>query len=564
MQAFRSAGVPDEMPAMVHPASQPEFGDYQADGVMTAAKRLRTQPRKLAEAIIAKADLADLADRISVAGPGFINIVLREDLLTSLLAKALNDERLGVSTLSSPQTVVVDYSGPNLAKEMHVGHLRSSIIGDAIARILEFRGHRVIRQNHMGDFGTQFGMLIAYMRDVRDVADTGMELSDIEECYRRAKDRCDHDPSFAELARLYVLRLQQGDPDCTELWRRYVAESLKHCLAVYDLLGLGLGPEHMRPESSYKEDFQGVMEDLASAGLLRESEGAQCVFLDVFKGKDDQPLPFIVRKSDGAFLYSTFDLAALKHRVRHLEAERILYVHDSRQALHFRQLFAVGRAAGLAPEAVDLAHIAFGTMLGKDGKPFKTRSGGTVKLTDLLDEARERAFQLVTTKNPALPEPQRREIARVVGIGAVKYADLAMNRTTDYMFSWETMLSLQGNTAPYMQYAYARVMSIFRKAGEQKEGSPDIALNHPAERNLALLLLQFHETLDTVCRDCCPHVLCAWLYEVAGRFMTFYEQCPVLQADGHTRSSRLSLCRLTARTLKTALALLGIGVIEEM
>ena len=569
-QALAKAGAPAGAPAVVIPAARPEFGDYQANGIMPAAKRMKTNPRKLAEQVLAVADLSDLADSVEIAGPGFLNVRLKDDWLAAQLALALADEHLGVERPPRPQRVVVDYSHPNLAKEMHVGHLRTTIIGDAICRVLEFLGHEAIRQNHVGDWGTQFGMLMAYLEKAGQDAS---ELSDLEEFYRKAKDLFDRDPAFADLARQYVVRLQSGDPSVRQKWKRFLDTSMDHCRAVYRRLGVLLSDQDIRGESAYNDDLPDVVADLAKAGLLTESLGAQCVFLEEFQGKDGKALPLIVQKSDEGYLYATTDLAALRYRVRQLHADRILYVVDARQSLHFRQLFAVARKAGFVPADFDMEHIAFGMMLGDDGKPFKTRTGGTVKLAEVLDESVGRAYALVSAKSPPLPEDQRRDIARVVGIGAVKYADLSQNRTSDYVFAFDKMLSLEGNTAPYMQYAYARIRSIFRKgplkdAAAHPTGAPPgaspITLAAPAERALGLKLLQFPETLAAVAAECLPNLLCNYLYDLAGAFMGFYESCPVLQSPEPLRTSRLMLCDLTARTIRTGLGLLGIQTLEQM
>jgi len=571
-EAFAAAGIPAEAPAMVAPSARAQFGDYQANGVMGAAKRMGANPRQLAEKVCAAAGpiLADLTEKVEVAGPGFINIRVRTEWLSSELTARLGDERLGVPAPSKAQTVVVDYSAPNLAKEMHVGHLRSTIIGDALARVLEFTGHKVIRQNHVGDWGTQFGMLVAHLKALKAGETEGFnadaELSDLEQFYRNAKARFDQDPAFAELARQEVVRLQGGQAGSQERWRRFREVSIRHCEAVYEKLGVLLTPADIRGESFYNDDLPKVVADLQAKGLLTESQGAQCVFLDEFKNKDGEPLPVIIQKTGGGYLYATTDLAAVRFRAGELRADRILYVVDARQSLHFQQVFAVARKAGFVAEGVSLEHVPFGMMMGDDGRPFKTRTGGTVKLMDLLDEAEQRAFAFVSEKSPDLPEPERRRIARAVGIGAVKYADLSQNRSSDYVFSWDRMLSLDGNTAPYMQYAYARVRSIFRK-GRTKAGelAGDIRLAEPAERALGLKLAQFPESVEAVARECLPNVLCGYLFELAGAFMGFYESCPVLKAgDEGTRASRLLLCHLTARTIKTGLDLLGIETLEQM
>ena len=578
--ALAACGAPAGSPAIIAQAGRSEFGDYQANGIMPAAKALGAKPRDLAEKVIVQlspggaGDLSDLAEPPTVAGPGFINIRLKADWLARQLGAVGGDEHLGVQRAEgkSRQTVVVDYSGPNLAKEMHVGHLRSTIIGDALARVLDFLGHKTIRQNHVGDWGTQFGMLIQYMEEKTGYKTVGVTavgplsmLADLEEFYRKAKALYDEDPSFATRARERVVKLQQGDYLTRLGWQWFLAESVSHVSAVYKRLEVLLQATDVRGESAYNDDLPKVVEDLRKAGLLKESQGAQCVFLPQFRDKEGHELPLIVQKTDEGYLYATTDLAAIRYRVRELKADRILYVTDSRQALHFRQVFAVARAAKFAPPAVLLEHVAFGMMLGADGKPFKTREGGTVKLMALLDEAEQRAFDLVTEKSPELDEARRREIARVVGIGAVKYADLAQNRTSDYVFAWDKMLSLEGNTAPYMQYAYARIRSIFRK--DQTNGSSqkgDVLIREPMERALALKLVQFPETVAAVAAECLPNVLCAYLYDLAGAFMGFYESCPVLQSAPPLRDSRLALCGLTARTIQTGLKLLGIQTIEQM
>ena len=584
LKARADAGAAPGTPALVAPSTSPKFGDYQANGIMAAARQLKTAPLALAQKVVSAAELGDVAEKIEVAGPGFINITLKREFLERRLAEAVADERLGVAKPQAAQAVVVDYSGPNLAKEMHVGHLRSTIIGDALVRTLEFMGHNVIRQNHVGDWGTQFGMLTQYMADM---GRSSASLSELESFYRQAKERFDRDADFAERSRKAVALLQAGDQELMVAWAVYTRLSLAHCQELYDRLGVLLKEADARGESAYNADLPEVVKDLDKAGLLAESRGAKCVFLDEFKDKSGEILPVIVRKSDGAYLYATTDLAALRYRARKLKADRILYVHDARQTLHFKQVFAVARKAGFVPESVSLEHIGFGTMMGADGRPFKTREGGTVKLMALLDEGEKRAFDLVSEKNPDLPEPRRREIARVVGIGAVKYSDLSQNRTSDYVFSWDKMLSLDGNTAPYMQYAYARICSIFRKGGEpasrdrqgagmssvSRDGSTrltagrqgaGVLIKDPPERALAVKLLQFPEIVQVVADECLPNLLCGYLFELAGAFMGFYETCPVLQSDEPLKSSRLTICELTARTIRKGLDLLGIETLEQM
>jgi arginyl-tRNA synthetase len=565
--ALRRAGAPDGTPAQVGQATRPEFGDYQSNGVMAVARSLKTNPRQLAQRVVAELDLGDLADQVEVAGPGFLNITLSPSWLAARLAAMLRDDRLGVETAPQQQTVVVDYSHPNLAKEMHVGHLRSTIIGDALVRVLEFLGHRVVRHNHVGDWGTQFGMLIAYMD--RLAAEQGRDAStalvDLEAFYRAAKECFDRDEAFADLAREYVVRLQSGDAHCRAAWEQFIGESLRHCEAVYQQLGVTLTRADVRPESAYNDALPGILDQLAAKGLLVESQGAQCVFLDEFRGKDGEITPVIVRKSDGGYLYATTDLAAVQYRASDVGADRILYIVDARQSLHLRQVFSVARAADLVPTTCLLEHHAFGTMLGEDGRPFKTRQGGTVKLMDLLREAEDRAYALVSSKSPELPEDERRAVARTIGIGSVKYADLSLNRTTDYVFSWDKMLSFEGNTAPYLQYSCVRVKSIFRRGGlDEADPRGDITLTEPAERQLAVKLVQFGETVHSVAAECYPNHLCTYLYELAEAFMRFYETCPVLKAEAEVRTSRLLLSLLTARTIERGLGLLGIGVVERM
>ncbi len=547
-------------PAVVAPAGRPEFGDYQANGVMGAAKARKMNPRALAEQVITHLDLAGIASKVEIAGPGFINITLAPEYLASLATDALADARLGVPQIAA-QRVVIDYSGPNLAKEMHVGHLRSTIIGDALARVLRFLGHTVIAQNHVGDWGTQFGMLTAYLIEAEQGGDVA--LSDLEDFYRRAKQRFDEDAAFADTAREYVVKLQGGDAQVNALWRKFLDISLHHCEAVYERLGVALTREDVRGESFYNDDLPVVVADLQEKGLAVESDGAQVVFLDEFKNKEGEAQAYIVRKQDGGYLYATSDLAAIRYRIGTLHADRILYVVDARQALHFQQLFTLSRKAGFVSESAKLEHVGFGVMLGDDGKPFKTRSGTTVKLVDLLQEAEERAFALVSEKNAEMAEAERKTISQAVGIGAVKYADLSKNRSSDYMFSWDTMLSFEGNTAPYLQYAYTRIQSVFRKVDRWNEAAP-ITLTEAAERTLALELARFSDALNAVSRETAPHFLCSYLYDLATQFMRFYEACPVLKSEGAVRDSRLRLCQLTSRTLKTGLDLLGINILEVM
>ena len=560
--ALARAGAPADSPALVGPATRPEFGDYQANGVMAAAKKLKTNPRALAAQVVEELDLEDMAASVDIAGPGFINIQLKGEWLAAQLGNVLADSRLGVPK-DAPQKVVLDYSHPNLAKEMHIGHLRSTVIGDAIARVLEFSGHEVVRHNHVGDWGTQFGMLIAHLDTSTGSVST--ELADLEVFYQSARQRFDQDEAFAELSREYVVKLQSGDPHVQRMWQQFIDESLAHGQRIYDALGVSLKPEDVQGESAYNDDLPRVVEDLRDKGLLVESNGAQCVFLEEFKNKDGQITPVIVQKSDGGYLYATSDLAAVRYRAGALAADRILYIVDARQSLHLQQVFAVARAAGYAPATTALEHHEFGAILGADNRPFKTRVGGTVKLMDVLEEGVARAFAQVSEKNPNMDEAERRQIARVIGIGSIKYMELSFNRTSDYVFDWDRMLALDGNTAPYMLYSYARIKSMFRRAGVDEDAlSGAIIIGEKAENALAIKLLQFPEVVAAVARQCYPHMLCNYLYELADAFMKFYEQCPVLRADEPVRTSRLLLALLTARIVRQGLDLLGIETLERM
>ncbi len=556
----RTTGQPD-CQAIVAPSKSPQFGDYQANGVMGLAKKVGRNPRDLGAEVIKSLDLGGIAAKVELAGPGFINIFLSKEFLAQQLGE-LGKGRL-VAPAVRPQTVLIDYSSPNLAKEMHVGHLRGTIIGDAIARTFEYLGHKLIRHNHFGDWGTQFGMLITHMQDLK-VDELATGLSDLETFYRVAKQRFDAEPAFAERARENVVKLQSGDPACKAMWVAFTKESIRHCQELYERMDITLKASDIVPESFYNDRLDGVVADLDKQGLLTDSDGAKCVFLPEFKTKEGEPLPVIIQKTGGGYLYATTDLAAIRYRARDLNAERILYVVDFRQSLHFQQVFAVAHKAGFAGANCSLEHLSYGTMMGKDGKPFKTRSGDTIKLIDLCEESVERAFALVSAKNPELSESDRRHIADVVGIAAVKYADLSKNRNSDYIFDWDSMLSFEGNTAPYLLYAYARVRSIFRRAELDPDASYPIAVNAPEEQALALKLLQFSETVELLAADCLPNQLCLYLYDLAGVFMRFYEACPVLKAEGNERATRLGLCQLTAKTLKQGLNLLGITTLEQM
>lgn len=569
VSSLQSQGV---LPDDIQPSIQVEIardkahGDFASNLAMTLAKAARMKPRDLAEQLIAALPAHEAVSDVSIAGPGFINFFQNRQWLAANLDRALTDPRLAIPVAEPTQKVVVDYSSPNLAKEMHVGHLRSTIIGDAVVRVLERLGHTVVRQNHVGDWGTQFGMLLAYLEE--QSVDAEAELADLENFYRQAKQRFDESPEFADRARERVVQLQAGDTACLALWERFNRISLGHCQAVYDRLGVSLTPADVRGESAYNDKLASVVEALQAKGLLTESQGARCVFLDEFKNTEGNPLPVIIQKAGGGYLYATSDLAAMRYRHEQLHADRVLYFVDQRQALHFQQVFKVARLAGFVPETMQLEHMGFGTMNGADGKPFKTRDGGTVKLVDLLDEAEERAHQLVSHKNPDLDAAELRQIARAVGIGAVKYADLSKHRSSDYNFNFELMLSFEGNTAPYLMYAYTRVASVFRKLDRSMTNVEDLGpmqLQQPAEVELAAHLAQFAQTLDYVAREGTPHVLCHYIYELAGRFSSFYEQCPILAAEQPAdRDSRLRLAALTGRTLRQGLTLLGIDTLERM
>lgn len=556
-QAFAVTGISGS-PIVLQPAKDAKHGDFQINGVMGAAKKVGQNPRELAQKVADELNGKGAIASAEVAGPGFINLRLAADFL----AENLNSGSLNIEKVQNPQTVVIDYSSPNLAKEMHVGHLRSSIIGDSIARVLEFLGHKVIRQNHVGDWGTQFGMLVAYLvEQQKDNAE--FKLADLEQFYRNAKVRFDEDAAFADLAREYVVKLQSGDEAVLALWRQFVEISLQHAEEVYAKLGLKLQRADVAGESSYNDDLQNVIDELTAKGLAVESDGAKVVFLDEFKNKEGEPAAFIVQKQGGGFLYATTDFACMRYRVGKLGGNRLLYVVDTRQDLHFKQLFSASRKAGWLPENVSAEFIGFGTMMGKDGKPFKTRSGDTVKLVDLLDEAVERATALVREKNADLSAEEVAQIGEVVGIGAVKYADLSKNRTSDYVFDWDNMLSFEGNTAPYLQYAYTRVQSVFKKAGDWNV-QVALKLEQPLEQQLAVELLKFEDVVASVAETSYPHYLTAYLYQLATLFSRFYEACPILKAQGDVRDSRLKLAKLTAETMKTGLDLLGIDVLEVM
>ena len=565
-QALEAAGAPAGSPAAVRQSAKAQFGDYQANGVMGVAKKLGTNPREFAQKVLDVLDLDGIASKTEIAGPGFINIFLSDEFLATQAQAALADARLGVAQ-EAPQTIVADYSAPNVAKEMHVGHLRSTIIGDAVVRTLEFLGHKVIRANHIGDWGTQFGMLIANLERVQQTSgEVSMELSDLEAFYRESKKLYDEDEEFAAKARGYVVKLQGGDQYCAEMWKKLVDITMQQNQRNYDRLNVSLTRGDVMGESMYNDMLPAIVADLKAQGLAQEDDGAQVVFLDEFKNKDGEAMGVIVQKRDGGFLYTTTDIACAKYRYETLGANRVLYFIDSRQHQHLMQAWTIVRKAGYIPEDVSLEHHAFGMMLGKDGRPFKTRAGGTVRLADLLDEAEERAKALIESKNPDLDADEKAEIATTVAMAAVKYADLSKHRTTDYVFDWDNMLAFEGNTAPYMQYAYTRVASIFAKAGVSPDNlTGDIKITEEKEKALIAKLLQFEEAVQSVSREGQPHILCSYLFELAGQFSSFYEACPILIAeDESVKQSRLKLAALTAKTIKQGLSLLGINTLERM
>ncbi|CFQ38758.1 arginine--tRNA ligase [Yersinia aleksiciae] len=564
-QALIAAGAPAGSEAQVRQSAKAQFGDYQANGVMAVAKKLGMQPRQLAEKVIELLDLEGIASKVEIAGPGFINIFLDRQWVASKVEHALTAPKLGVAPVE-PQTIVVDYSAPNVAKQMHVGHLRSTIIGDAAVRTLEFLGHNVIRANHVGDWGTQFGMLIAYLEKMQNESASDMDLSDLELFYQQAKKAYDEDEEFALRARAYVVKLQSGDEYCRQMWRKLVDITMAQNQIAYDRLNVTLTKDDVMGESLYNAMLPGIVADLKAKGLAVESDGATVVYLDEYKNKDGEPMGVIIQKKDGGYLYTTTDIACAKYRYETLGADRVLYYIDTRQHQHLMQAWTIVRKAGYVPESVPLEHHMFGMMLGKDGKPFKTRSGGTVKLSDLLDEAIERAGKLIAEKNPDMPADELKQVVEAVGIGAVKYADLSKSRTTDYIFDWDNMLALDGNTAPYMQYAYTRVVSVFKRAGvDENSLTLPLVITEDREAALATRLLQFEEVITTVAREGTPHVMCSYLYDVAGLFSSFYEHCQILNAESEEiRQSRLKLAMLTAKTLKQGLDTLGIRTVERM
>jgi len=570
----------DDCAAIVRPATDARFGDYQVNGVMSLAKQIKTNPRKLAEEVVKNLDLSDICEPPEVAGPGFINLRLKAEFVAGELLEINKDPAgIGIEKTAEPKTIVVDFSSPNIAKQMHVGHLRSTIIGDSICRTLECLGHKVIRQNHIGDWGTQFGMLCAHFDKIvleaapkGEIINQDETLADIEGFYREAQHLYQTDEEFVKKARTAIVGLHTGHNIWIAYWKGIVKTTSKHFREIYNRLNVTLREEHTRGESFYKDLLQNIVDELKKKNLAVESDGAVCVFPPGFKNKEDEPLPFIIQKSDGAYLYATTDLAALRYRVNELKVNAIVYVTDARQKLHFEMLFAVARMAGWVNDKIELTHVMFGSVLGEDGSPLKTRSGENVKLKELLDEAVERAKAVVEEKNPDLPDQKKAEIARAVGIGAVKYADYSNNRTSDYVFSFDKMLAMDGNTAPYMQYAYARIKSIERKAQSKDvdieaelAGVKTLNLTEPDELSLAKHLIRYGEAILAAAADYRPNYLTAYLYELSQKFSAFYTNCLVLAAGPDKRPTRLLLCDLTAKTIKHGLhELLGIQVVEQM
>ncbi len=576
LQSAVAAVLPDADVAsvLVRPCPDPKFGDYQTNALMGLAKVRKMNPRQLATDVIAKLEVADLCHKTEIAGAGFINFTVKPEVMARIALEALRGEHLFFKPTTQPRTIVIDFSSPNVAKPMHVGHIRSTSLGDSLARTFRALGHRVVTDNHIGDWGTQFGKLLVGWKEYLDEAALAAEpIAEMERLYKKVNAECDADEKRLAQAREELVKLQNGDAENLAIWKRMIELSQHQFDTIYGRLGVAF--DHTLGESFYNPQLKSVVEELVAKGIARESEGAKAIFSDgTLPPKEDpfliqrdgewHPNPALIQKTDGAANYATTDLATLEYRWKTWQPSEIVYVTDGRQQLHFRQIFAAwGRWQPEIAAKMKLAHVWFGSILGDDGKPFKTRSGDTVKLSDLLDEAEERALATVTEKNPELPEAQRKEIARVVGLGSVKYADLCQNRQSDYVFSWDKMLALTGNTAPYLQYAYTRVCGIKRKAG--MVAYPDtLSLTEPEEVAVVRHLLNFGSVLEAVGADYRPNYLCSYLYELAGLLSKFYERCPVLTADEPVRSSRLGLCLVSGKVLQKGLELLGIEVTEVM
>lgn len=549
---------------MVENTKDKKNGDYATNLAMLLAKPMKMKPIEIANLIVKAISQNDKITKVEIAGPGFINFFVSKNYLASQIEAILNDQHLGVTLAPSPETIVVDYSSPNVAKEMAVHHIRSTVIGDAVVRIMEFLGHKVIRANHIGDWGTQFGMLIAYLEKKENENATNLELSDLEAFYREAKKCYESDEEFAVKARGYVVKLQSGDEYCLKMWKKLVNITMVQNQEIYNRLNISLTDKDIMGESLYNPMLKPLVEDLINKKLAVKDEGAMVVYLDKFADKDGNPRGVIVQKKDGGFLYTTTDIACTKYRCETLHANRIICFADSRQHEHLVMSWEIAKLAGYVPEGVVLEHGAFGMMLGKDGKPFKTRDGGTVKLKDLLNEAEARAAKLIESRNNDLPDEMKPEVIKTIAMGAVKYADLSKNRTTDYIFDWDNMLTFEGNTAPYLQYAYSRICSIFRKAADCSIGKVQITTDE--EESLGQHLIKFNETVNAAANKIAPHIICSYIYDLAGLFMRFYEACPINKSDvpAEIKSSRLALCKATADIIKTGLNLLGINVLERM
>ena len=562
LHAAVRAVLPDADTAslLVRPCPDTKFGDYQTNALMGLAKARKMNPRQLATDVLAQLDVAEWCEPVEIAGAGFLNFRLKSAAVVQRLADVQRGGPLFFEKASQPRTVVVDFSSPNVAKPMHVGHIRSTILGDCLARTLRLLGHRVVTDNHIGDWGTQFGkLLVGWKQQLNRDALQADPIGEMERLYKTVNAACDADPAKLEAARQELVKLQAGDVENLAIWREMIALSQRQFDEIYGRLGVKF--DHTLGESFYNPRLKAVAEDLRARGVARESEGALVAFFDDTPALKDHPA--IIQKSDGAANYTTTDLATLEHRLQTWQPDEIIYVTDGRQQLHFHQVFAIFRR-GHASSSTCLAHVWFGSILGEDGKPFKTRSGETVRLADLLDEAEDRALKVIAEKNPELPVEKQREIARIIGLGAVKYADLLPNRQSDYIFSWDKMLALQGNTAPYLQYAYTRVQSIFRKGGVAGGGAAEFQLAAPEEIALAKHFLNFGIVLEAVAAEHRPNYLCNYLYDLAGYFARFYEACPVLKATEVERATRLGLCDLTARVLKQGLDVLGIEVSDQM
>ncbi|MEU1896861.1 arginine--tRNA ligase [Nocardiopsis dassonvillei] len=546
--------------AVVRP-SQREGVDYQVNAAMALAKTLRRRSREVADEIVTHLNLGDMAQSVEVAGPGFINITLSDIWLQERAAALAADPRLGYQP-GAPRRVIIDYSSPNMAKEMHVGHLRSTIIGDALVRFMEFAGHEVIRQNHLGDWGTPFGMLVEHLVD-EGLDEQHFSISDLNVFYQQAREKFDNVDGFADRARARVVALQAGDPDTLALWERLLTESKHHIEAVYDLLGVKLTPDDYKGESSYQPWLNDVADELTRRGLAQVSEGALCVFLDGFTGREGNPLPLIVRKRDGGFGYDATDLATIRYRAQDLKGDHLIYVVGSPQAQHFALIFAAARKAEWISAETATTHVGFGSVLGEDGRILRTRAGASLKLTDLLNEGVERAAAIVADRTD-LTEAERGEIARAVGIGAIKYADLSTDRVKDYQFDWDRMLAMDGNTAVYLQYALARIRSIMRRAEQVPAPGAAVVLTEQAERGLVLALSRFPGAVQAALNHLQPHRLATYLFELATQFSSFYENCPVLKAEGRVHESRLVLVAHTAAVLERGLDLLGIEAPQRL